>query len=176
MKVQGFIIAVNKNDNLSFKAYFKEDSAGHLKNLYSKVKNHCELQKSIALLQEKRPNQELEILKSKFFRGTEENPRVDWREATRSMWRYLVRNNENGRSTWVCTPAYDDHLTQLSKNLASFSDDAFWRGKKYDEKLYNALVTPNKKNIGVEEKTKKMGIVDKIKDFVDFWVTILKNE
>ena len=125
MNVQGLTATNNNNNNSAFKACLKEDSVGHLKNLYSKVKNHNELQKAIDLLQEKRPSHELEILKAKYFRGTEENPRVDWREATRSMWEYLVRNNENGRSIWVCTPAYENHLTQLSENLANFSDDVF---------------------------------------------------
>lgn len=172
MNVQGLTATNNNNNNFAFKAYLKEDSVGHLKNLYSKVKNHNKLQKAIELLQEKRPNHELEILEAKYFRGTEENPRVDWREATRSMWKYLVRNNENGRSIWVCTPAYNDHLTQLGENLAKFSDDVFWRGKKDEEKLYKSLVTPNNKVISTTEKPKKMKLVDKIKDFVSFWTLI----
>lgn len=174
MKVQGLTTINDKNNNVAFKAYFKEDSVGHLKNLYCKVKNYKELQKAIDLLQEKRPNHELEILKAKYFRGTEENPRVDWREATISMWKYLVRNNENGCSEWVCTPAYNDHLTQLSENLANFSDDVFWCSKGDEEKLYKSLVTPNNKVISTAEKLKKMGLVDKIKDFVNFWTIILK--
>lgn len=176
MNVQGLTATNNKNNNFAFKAYLKEDSVGHLKNLYSKVKNHNELQKAIDLLQEKRPNHELEILEAKYFRGTEENPRVDWREATRSMWKYLVRNNENGRRIWVCTPAYNDHLTQLGENLANFSDDVFWRSKAEEENLYKSLVTPNNKVISTTEKPKKMKLVNKIKDFVDFWTLILKKD
>ena len=176
MNVQGLTATNNNNNNSAFKACLKEDSVGHLKNLYSKVKNHNKLQKAIDLLQEKRPNHELEILEAKYFRGTEENPRVDWREATRSMWKYMVRNNENGRSIWVSTPANNDHLTQLCKNLAGLSDDVFWRSKTDEEKLYKSLVTPNNRVISTLEKPKKMGLVDKINDFVNFWALILKKD
>lgn len=163
-----------KINNISFGAYYKEDSEGYLKKLYSKTQNYKNLENSIKELKEKRPNHELEILKVKFIRGTEENPRVNWRETTRSMWKYLVRNNENGHSTWICTPAKDEHLTQISETLASFSDDVFWHSKEDEEKLYKSLVSPNDKVIsdkviGIPEKPKKMGIVDKIKDFVKFW-------
>ena len=168
MKVQEFTTTNNKSNSFAFKAYFKEDSAGHLKKLYSKVENHNKLQKAIDLFQEKRPNHELEILKAKYFRGTEENPKVDWREATRSMWKYLVRNNENGRSVWVSTPAYDDHLTQLCEKLVRFSEDVFWCSKQDEEKLYKSLVVPNNKVASIAEKPKKKGIVDKIKDFIKF--------
>ena len=74
----------------------------------------------------------------------------------------------------MCTPAYNDHLTQLSENLANFSDDVFWCSKGDEEKLYKSLVTPNDKVISTAEKLKKMGLVDKIKDFVNFWTIILK--
>ena len=161
--------------NTAFRAYYVENSQGHLKNLYNKTKNFNKLEESIKLLKEKQPNQPLEILEAKFFRGTEENPKVDWREATRSMWGYLVRNNENGRSIWVCTPAYYDHLTQLSENLARFSDDVLWRSKKDDEELYKTLVTPNNKVINIAQEPKKMSIIDKIKDFAAFWTTVLSK-
>lgn len=176
MNVQELITTNNKNNNFAFKAYFKADSAGHFKNLYRKVENHNKLKEAIDLFQEKCPNHELEILKAKYFRGTEENPRVDWREATRSMWKYMVRNNENGCSVWVSTPANNDHLTQLCKNLAGFSDDVFWRSKADEEKLYKSLVTPNNRVISTLEKPKKMGLVDKINDFVNFWALILKKD
>ena len=173
MKVQGLTTINNKNNNFAFKAHFKENSSGYLKKLQKDVENFDELEEAIDLLREKRPNHELEILEAKYFRGTEENPRVDWREATRSMWKYLVQNNENGRRIWVCTPGYYDHLTQLSKNLADFSNDVFWRSKADEEKLYKLLVTPNDKVISdkviaIPEKTKKMGPIDKIKDFISF--------
>lgn len=176
MKVQNLTTNTNTSKDFVFKAYFKKDSTGHLKKMYSETKNYNKLQKAIDMLQEKRPNHELEILEAKFFRGTEENPRVDWREATRSMWGYLVRNNESGRSAWICTPAYYDHLTQLSENLTSFSDGGFWRSKKDDDKLYSALVTPNNKAISVVEKPKKICFFDKIKDFVAFWTVVSKKD
>ena len=87
----------------------------------------------------------------------------------------MVRNNENGRSVWVSTPANNDHLTQLCENLAGFSDDVFWRSKADEENLYKSLITPNNKII-TKEKPKEMGFVDKIKDFVNFWALILKKD
>ena len=53
------IIANNKyqqKNNLSFNAYYKNDSVGHLKRLYNETKNFNKLE-----------NHELEILDAKFI-------------------------------------------------------------------------------------------------------------
>lgn len=163
-----------RNNNLSFKAYFKDNSAGHLKKLYSEAKNFNKLEESIKSLHENRPNHELEILESRFVRGSEESPRVDWREATRSMWQYKVRNNENGHSTWVSTPSRNEHLTQLSNTLSKFSDDSFWRSKKEEERLLKELITPNKSTINVPRLEKSPTLKSKVLDFIKFWTLALK--
>ena len=81
------------------------------------------------------PNHELEILESKYVRGTEEDPRADWRKPTRSMWKYKVRNNKNNRTLWVCATWNDDHLEQITKNLMGIPNDNFWNSKKQEEQL-----------------------------------------
>ena len=169
MQIKSIDNNYQQKNNLSFNAYYKNDSAGHLKRLYNETKNFNNLEKSIKLLNEKRPNHELEILDAKFIKGTEENPKVDWREATRSMWKYEVQNNENGHRIWVSTPAINNHLAQISKTLADFSDETFWRNKNEEEILFQKLVTPNDKTTNRMENPKTPTFMDKAKDFFKFW-------
>lgn len=154
----------------TFKAYYREDASGQLKKLYNNTKNLNKLEESLQQLKQNRPNHALEIVEAKFIRGTEESPKTDWREATRSMWQYTIFNNENGRSIKVNTPAKDEHLEQITKTLANFSDDLFWNSKKEEENLYNELLTPNKKLINTNNKIQKTKtFVNKVKDFMIFW-------
>lgn len=130
------------NTNMTFGAYYAENSAGHLKKLYNKTKDFSNLEKSIKQLKANRPNHALEILDAKYFRGTEENRKIDWRETTRSMWKYKILNRENGSTVWVSTPENDNHLEQITRTLSKYSDDYFWQNKNKTIDLFNELVLP----------------------------------
>ena len=178
-------ISLGQQTQTSFEAYFKKDSAGYLKNLYKKSQNISEIAEKSKLLRETCPNHQLEIVGAKYQVGTEANPRVDWREATRSMWMYNVKNNDNGQTLWVSTPAKDNHLSQLLTNLVSSYKDCtqncgaksfqnFWRNKASDEKILEELTTPldnRTKQVLVERSDyDKLPLKDRVKSFVNFWL------
>ena len=179
-------ISLGQQTQTSFEAYFKKDSAGYLKNLYKKSQNISEIAEKSKLLRETCPNHQLEIVGAKYQVGTEANPRVDWREATRSMWMYNVKNNDNGQTLWVSTPAKDNHLSQLLTNLVSSYKDCcaqncgaksfqnFWRNKATDERILEELTTPldnRTKQVLVEHSDyDKLPLKDRLKSFVNFWL------
>ena len=183
--MQIFQVQQAQNQNTTFEAYFKKDTAGYLKNLYKKSQNIFEIAEKSKLLKETCPNHQLEIIGAKYQVGTEANPRVDWREATRSMWMYNVKNNDNGQTLWISTPAKENHLSQLLTNLVSSYKDCtqncgaksfqnFWRNKARDEKILEELTTPlnnQTKSVYVEHSNyDKLPLKERIKSFVNFWL------
>ena len=162
-----------KCNNISFGAYFKNDKNNNLKNLYNDCNDKEKLKELTKELKENCPNHELEIVEKRFVRGTEENPKINWREATRSMHKYRIQNNTNGRNIWICTPIVDNHLTQITKeiiNLKKNGRENFWNDASITKDLFNSLTTPNSKQVNIEtNKSSQKSFIEKFKDCFNFW-------
>lgn len=162
-----------KCNNISFGAYFKNDKNNNLKNLFNDCNKKESLNKLVKELKENCPNHELEIVEKRFVRGTEENSKTNWREATRSMCKYRIQNNTNGSNIWICTPIIDNHLIQITKeitNLKKNGRENFWNDAYIAKDIYNSLTTPNKKQVNIKtNKFPKKSFIEKFKDCFNFW-------
>ena len=167
---------VQHNYNPSFKAYFKKDSNGYFERLFEKTTDLPKLNKLTKQLKENCPNHELEIIGEDV---TEEKV-ITWRDSIPSYQYYLVRNNNNGNSLWICAPSYyvENHLISVVDTLAHsdtelLEKDAehFWLDKDKSKEILDELTTPNT-NPKLEIKEQNyddLSLKAKIKSFFDFW-------
>ena len=98
------------NNTLSAKETLLLIHIGALYRKFPSVNNKLTKQ-----LKENCPNHELEIIGEKV---TEEKV-ITWRDSIPSYQYYLVRNNNNGNSLWICAPSYyvENHLISVVDTL-----------------------------------------------------------
>lgn len=79
-----------------------------------------------------------------------------------------------GLATWN-----DDHLEQIIQNLMGIPNDNFGNRKKQEEHLLKDLTTSNPTNTKEKPTTNKQNpktFIAKIKDFIVFWIHILRKD
>ena len=162
-----------QQNNTSFKAYFKQDSAGVFMDLYKKTKNMKRLEKAMVGFKERCPNHELEITGKDVV---EKLRHYEFGKFYKTNVRYYqVRNNQNDVAIWVGTPQFDEDLSQLVENLTELSDDTaklFWEDKNEQIARLEALTSEKKFKIPQDVPTQNyddLPLKEKIKSFFDFW-------
>ena len=162
-----------QQNNASFKAYFKQDSAGVFIDLYKKTKDIKRLEKATKIFKERCPNHELEIIEKDVV---EKLRHYEFDKFYKANVRYYqVRNNQNDVAIWVGTPQFDEDLSQLVENLTELQGDnakLFWEDK--NEQIARLEALTSKKEFVIPQNTQiqnydDLPLKEKIKSFFDFW-------
>ena len=162
-----------QQNNTSFKAYFKQDSAGVFMDLYKKTKDLKRLEKAMVGFKERCPNHELEIIGKDVV---EKLRHYEFDKFYKTSVRYYqVRNNQNDVAIWVGTPQFDEDLSQLMENLTELQGDnakLFWEDK--NEQIARLEALTSKKEFVIPQNTQTQNYDDlplkeKLKSFFYFW-------